>query len=146
MADELKNLVDAGLTPYQALSGATSAPARFLNQPARFGRVAIGARADLLLLEGNPLEDVGQVRRPTGVVVRGAWYDRQQLDRLLERSTHRLDCSGNRRIRRPVSTNSALATAGAMGGTPASPTPVGGASLRKMWTAISGMRSMRSTG
>lgn len=85
MADELKNLVDAGLTPYQALSGATSAPARFLNQPARFGRVAIGARADLLLLEGNPLEDVGQVRRPTGVVVRGAWYDRQQLDRLLER-------------------------------------------------------------
>jgi imidazolonepropionase-like amidohydrolase len=85
VVDELQNLVEAGLTPYQALEAATSAPARYFNQQARFGQVTVGARADLLLIDGNPLEDVARVKRPAGVAVRGVWYTRQQLDALLDR-------------------------------------------------------------
>lgn len=53
---------------------------------------------------------------------------------------------GSFRMRLPVSVKSALATAGAIGGTPGSPTPVGGSVLFTMWTSISGISSMRSMG
>jgi hypothetical protein len=71
--DELKLLVDAGLTPYQALRTATANPADFLGRPGEFGTVTTGARADLVLLDANPLSDVGNAVRPAGVMVRGRW-------------------------------------------------------------------------
>ncbi len=80
---ELEELVTAGLTPYQALESATRNPARFLGRVDGSGMVAVGSPADLVLLEGNPLQDIRQTRRVAGLVRRGEWYDRARLDRLL---------------------------------------------------------------
>jgi hypothetical protein len=80
--DELQDLVAAGLTPYRALRAATVAPARFLAADA--GTIEVGRAADLLLVDGNPLHDVRTLARPRGVMVRGRWLDRAQLDGRLE--------------------------------------------------------------
>jgi imidazolonepropionase-like amidohydrolase len=76
--EELKLLVEAGLTPYQALRAGTADASAFLGGD-RFGLVAVGRRADLLLVEGNPLADVGNVALLSGVMVRGRWLTRQEL-------------------------------------------------------------------
>jgi imidazolonepropionase-like amidohydrolase len=74
--------VQAGLTPYQALEAATSAPARFFRQAADWGTVAVGQRADLLLADGNPLTDLSVLSQPAGVVLRGRWYGADELARM----------------------------------------------------------------
>jgi imidazolonepropionase-like amidohydrolase len=86
--EELDLLVGSGLTPYDALRAATVEPAAFLNahivgarQP---GAMAVGNRADLILLNGDPLETVASVGRMAGVMVRGQWLPRRQLDKMLE--------------------------------------------------------------
>jgi hypothetical protein len=81
--DELKLLVAAGFTPYEAFRTATANPAEFLGRD-NFGRVAVGARADLLLLEANPLDDVGNATRRAGVMTRGRWFAEAELERMLE--------------------------------------------------------------
>lgn len=81
---ELELLVDAGLTPLEALRAATSVPGRFLAPGDPSGVLAPGRRADLLLVDGNPLEDVGNIRRIAGVAVAGRWLDRAELDGRLE--------------------------------------------------------------
>lgn len=80
---ELAALVAAGLTPYQALRAGTANVAAFLGQEKVFGTVAQGMRADLILLDANPLADVGAASRPAGVMVRGRWLDRSALDEML---------------------------------------------------------------
>jgi imidazolonepropionase-like amidohydrolase len=81
--EELELLVESGLTPYQALRAGTTAPAEFLIQYVRGaeqpGAIAKGNRADLLLLEANPLEDVGNIARRSGVVARGRWVPEEQM-------------------------------------------------------------------
>ncbi|MCB9897288.1 MAG: amidohydrolase family protein [Planctomycetes bacterium] len=81
--DELRLLVSAGLTPYEALECGTSAVGRFLGEP-HDGTVAPGARADLLLLAADPLADVGNVRKLRGVMAAGRWLPRDELDARLE--------------------------------------------------------------
>ena len=86
--DDLQALTGAGLTPYQALAAATRTPGRMIAQhvPATvpFGTVAVGNRADLVLVRQNPLADLGTLRQPVGVMANGRWYDRAELDRLQE--------------------------------------------------------------
>ncbi|WNG23726.1 amidohydrolase family protein [Cystobacter fuscus] len=86
---ELAELVRAGLSPYEALATSTRNPAAFIEEhvdpAARFGTVAVGQHADLLLLPGNPLEDVGQAGQALGVMVRGQWLTREQLQRLRDK-------------------------------------------------------------
>lgn len=81
---ELSELVDAGLTPFQALRTATSGAGAFLHRLGRerppFGTVTVGSRADLMLLDANPLTDISNVERIVGVVVQGEWYTRGQID------------------------------------------------------------------
>ena len=86
---ELEELVGAGLSPYQALEAATVNPARFLARGPGAGMVVEGSPADLVLLEGNPLEDIGNTRRIAGVVRRGEWLDRATLDAMLEEGAER---------------------------------------------------------
>jgi len=84
IVDELENLVDAGLSPYEAIKAGTSNAAEFLAASDEFGTVAEGMRADLLLLGGNPLDDVDNVRAVSGVMLRGKWLPKKELDEILE--------------------------------------------------------------
>ncbi len=81
---ELANLVEAGLSAYEALRCATIEAARFLGESAFSGSVAIGKRADLVLLGENPLEDVRAVRNLEAVFVNGYYLTRAHLDSLVE--------------------------------------------------------------
>jgi hypothetical protein len=82
LLDELGDLAAAGLTPYEAIKTATSNPAEFLNSK-DFGTVAVGKRADLILVEGDPLRDVNNVRRQAGVVLRGRWLSAADIGVML---------------------------------------------------------------
>ena len=77
---ELGYLVQAGLTPYQALAAGTREVARFLGAPADFGTVEPGRRADLILLDADPLKDVANVRRRAGVMIGGRWLPKAEID------------------------------------------------------------------
>jgi imidazolonepropionase-like amidohydrolase len=81
--DELKELVDAGLSPYHALRAATANAGVFLGVTPCIGRVRVGCVADLLLLDANPLRDVAKARHPAGVMLRGRWLSRNELDQIL---------------------------------------------------------------
>ncbi len=81
LVDEILTLRAAGLTPYRALAMATRDASVFLNQPNEFGVITVGARADLLLIRGNPLEDLPALRRLEGVMVRGKWIPKTSLRR-----------------------------------------------------------------
>jgi hypothetical protein len=82
--EELRIYVEIGLTPAEALSTATVNAARFFGAGDRFGQVREGLEADLLLLDANPLEDVRALRKLAGVVLRGRWLSREELDEHLE--------------------------------------------------------------
>jgi len=81
---ELELYVAAGLRPDEALETGTANPARFYGATATFGAIREGLEADLVLLEADPLEDIGHVRRIAGVMVRGQWLDRGSLDTRLD--------------------------------------------------------------
>ncbi len=82
--DELRRLVvEGGLTPFQAIRGATVLPARTLGVEGRVGTVAPGMEADLLLLDADPLQEVGNTTRIRAVVLDGRLFDRAGLDALL---------------------------------------------------------------
>lgn len=80
---ELQLLVASGLTPFEAIRTATVVPARFLRKEADFGTVIEGGRADLVLVQGNPLQDITRLRSPEGVMVRGKWLTRRELEEML---------------------------------------------------------------
>jgi imidazolonepropionase-like amidohydrolase len=80
--DELELLVEAGLSPAEALQTATVNPARFLGLTDSTGRIERGQRADLVLLDANPLTRIRNTRRIAGVVAAGRWFSRKALDRL----------------------------------------------------------------
>ena len=82
--DELRDLVYAGLTPYEALRAATAGPAEFLGASAEFGTITVGRRADLILLGANPLADVTAASRRIGVMLRGRWFTESELQEKLE--------------------------------------------------------------
>jgi imidazolonepropionase-like amidohydrolase len=81
--DELKVFVQAGMTPLEALQTATLHPARYLGAPDAFGTVEPGKIADLVLLEGNPLEDISNTRKIAGVVVNGRLFTQPELQQML---------------------------------------------------------------
>lgn len=92
--EELELLVEAGLTPRQALLTATINPARVLGQVDSLGSIEAGKLADLVLLEANPLADIRNTQRIRAVVADGRLYRRGDLDRLLteiEESNRRLE-------------------------------------------------------
>jgi len=80
--NELDHLIDCGYTVPEVLRMATETAGEFLGQPGEFGVVRSGARADLIWLADDPLEDVSRVRRPKGVMVRGHWLPRTELGRI----------------------------------------------------------------
>ncbi len=88
---ELTRMVDAGMSPYAILESGTKNVGVYFANEDTFGQVAVGHRADLILVAANPLEDVSNVRDLRGVMVRGRWYSRADLDERLMRieASHR---------------------------------------------------------
>jgi len=77
--DELRLAVEAGLTPFQALRLSTANAAVFLEKQEEMGVIGVGKRADLLLLQENPLQDVANVGKRVGLVVEGRWFSEKRL-------------------------------------------------------------------
>lgn len=82
--DELEAFVQGGMTPAAALRTATLNPAAYFGL--RAGSVATGNAADLVLLDGNPIADISNVRHIQAVVLKGQLLDRKALDTLLEQA------------------------------------------------------------
>jgi hypothetical protein len=80
--EELAALVDAGLSPLEALRSVTLDAAKMLDRSDEFGQVANGKDADFVLLEANPMEDIHNTRKIRAVVVQGKYLDRAALDAL----------------------------------------------------------------
>ena len=81
--EELALFVEKGLTPAQALASATRAGPAWFGKLDRYGSIETGKAADLVLLDRNPLEDIGATRAIHAVVLRGSVYDRAALDKML---------------------------------------------------------------
>lgn len=77
---ELRELVDAGLTPYEALRTSTTIPYEYLGESAKAGTIEVGKRPDLILVDGDPLSDIAAASRIAGVLMRGRWIPRAEID------------------------------------------------------------------
>jgi imidazolonepropionase-like amidohydrolase len=78
---ELQELVDVGLTPYEALRTSTTIPYEYLGESKDSGTIEVGKRPDLLLVEANPLENISAASKIAGVMMRGRWIGREEIDR-----------------------------------------------------------------
>jgi imidazolonepropionase-like amidohydrolase len=83
---ELEYLVAAGLTPFDALRTGTVNPAVFFGSEVDAGTIEVGKVADLVLLDQNPLEDIKNIRRVHGTMLRGRWVNRPEIDAILARA------------------------------------------------------------
>jgi hypothetical protein len=81
--DELALLVQAGLSPMEALQTATYNPARFLGKEREVGSIEKGKIADMVLLDADPLADIRNTRQINSVVQNGRLLNRSDLDRFL---------------------------------------------------------------
>lgn len=81
--DELEALVRAGLSNSAAIRSATSTAGRHLPWSVRLGEIKVGFTADLILVVGNPADDLSVLRVPAAVIANGVWMDRSRLDELL---------------------------------------------------------------
>jgi imidazolonepropionase-like amidohydrolase len=81
--DELAALVKAGVPTHAVLQAASANVARHFGREGEFGVIGVGQAADLVLLEGNPLDNIDNTRRIAGVMLRGQWFDRSALDAML---------------------------------------------------------------
>ena len=80
---ELKSLVDAGLSPYQALRTGTANVGVYFKTETTTGTVAAGKRADLVLLDANPLQSIENTWKISGVVLNGRWLSKADIDKRL---------------------------------------------------------------
>lgn len=81
---EMEAMTRAGLTPYQVLESGTRNAAIYLNAEKEFGTVEVGKSADLILVNGNPLKELNNVARRSGVMLRGRWLPESELIKMLD--------------------------------------------------------------
>jgi imidazolonepropionase-like amidohydrolase len=85
--DELRILTENGFTPYEAIKTGTVNAAivvEKMNGNGDFGTIEIGKKADLILVEDNPLEDVANIKNILGVMASGRWYDKTMLQKFID--------------------------------------------------------------
>lgn len=80
---ELQRMAAAGMTPYEILVTGTRAVGEYFANEDEFGTIAPGQRADLVLLSADPLQDVASLSRTEGVMVRGRWHPKAEIDERL---------------------------------------------------------------
>ena len=91
--DELRILVENGFSPYEALVTGTVNAAIVVERmtgDGNFGTIEVGKRADLILVRGNPLQDVANIREPLGVMAAGRWYSQETLTKLITPDEERI--------------------------------------------------------
>src|ERR1041384_7968855 len=93
MHHELKALKDAGLSNYAVLEAATKNPSMFLGTIDRVGTIKKGKRADLVLLNANPLDDISATENRAGVMLKGKWHTQQELNAWLDESAQAISTS-----------------------------------------------------
>jgi imidazolonepropionase-like amidohydrolase len=88
---EMKRMADAGMKPYDILRSGTYNVGLYLKEKDNFGTIEVGERADLILLDANPLEDIGNIARRSGVMVRGRWLSEREIQSRLDKiaASHR---------------------------------------------------------
>jgi imidazolonepropionase-like amidohydrolase len=82
---EIRAMTEAGMRPFEILKSATANVGEYFKSQDKFGVIAPGNRADLLLLEANPLEDAANVAKRSGVMVRGQWLPEREIQVRLEK-------------------------------------------------------------
>lgn len=81
---EMPVMLAAGLSPYEVIRSATKNAGDYYKGKAQFGMVATGQRADLILVNGNPLKDLSNITKRSGVMVRGRWLSEEEIQKRLE--------------------------------------------------------------
>ncbi len=84
MHRELKALQEAGLSNYAALEAATKNPAQFFGTLEKVGTIEKGKRADLILLDANPLENISNTEKRAGVMLKGKYYTQAEMNKWLD--------------------------------------------------------------
>jgi imidazolonepropionase-like amidohydrolase len=74
---------EAGIPPADVLRGTTIVPAQFMGLGDRLGSLSEGKMASIVLIRGNPLEDIRNAQQIESVFLRGQYFSRSDLDRLL---------------------------------------------------------------
>lgn len=80
---ELLVMRDAGMTPYEIIETGTKNVGEYFAHQDTFGQIAVGHRADLILVNENPLEDVQHIADHAGVMIRGVWHSKQAIQQRL---------------------------------------------------------------
>jgi imidazolonepropionase-like amidohydrolase len=81
--EQLKMFVSAGLTPYQALKTGTYNAAECLEILDKSGTIEVGKNADLVLLNGNPLENINNTSNIEGIILKGVWFPQNELQEMM---------------------------------------------------------------
>lgn len=84
--EDMEQLQSVGVSPYHVLRAATVMPARFLKRSASAGTINEGKNAQFVLLNKNPLINIKNTRAITGVMLKGQWFDKNQLDEMLKQA------------------------------------------------------------
>jgi tetratricopeptide (TPR) repeat protein len=82
---ELELFVESGLTPFRALRAATITPAKVLKIDSEVGTIVVGKQADLVLLDANPLDNIKNTQKISGVFTKGRWLSKKEIDQSLEK-------------------------------------------------------------
>jgi imidazolonepropionase-like amidohydrolase len=81
---ELKELVDVGLTPFEALRTSTTAPFEYLGEIDKAGTIEVGKISDLVLLDENPLKDISGASKVAGILIRGRWIAKDEIEKRMK--------------------------------------------------------------
>jgi imidazolonepropionase-like amidohydrolase len=93
MHREMKALADAGLSNYAVLEAATKNPSMFFGTLDKVGTIEKGRRADLVLLDANPLENISNTEKRSGVMLKGKYYTQEEMNRWLDESAAKISSS-----------------------------------------------------
>jgi imidazolonepropionase-like amidohydrolase len=90
---EMKALQDAGLSNYAVLEAATKNPSEYLGTLDKVGTIEKGKRADLVLLDANPLENISNTEKRSGVMLKGKYYAQGEMNKWLDEIAPRISSS-----------------------------------------------------